>query len=114
MCAGRAFGVAKAAAIIGVQVLSGSSDSGSMSGLIAGLQYTIAAHAAKHGTGTGSVINMSLRGAYSATLNSAVANAVNAGSVVVVAAGNANADAATYSPASEPSVLTVGAATLER
>jgi hypothetical protein len=48
------------------------------------------------------VINLSL-GAFSATLNSAVANAVKAGIVVVVAAGNNNEDAALHSPpASRP------------
>jgi subtilisin family serine protease len=42
------------------------------------------------------VINLSL--AFSATLNSAVANAVKAGIVVVVAAGNNNEDADATQP----------------
>lgn len=98
------------ASIIGVQVLS-CSGSGSLSGVLGDLQYAIDSHSAKHGSGTGSVINLSLGGGYYQTMNNAVAAAVNAGIVVVVAAGNSSADAANYSPAIEPSVLTVGAAT---
>lgn len=44
-------------------------------------------------------------------LNQAVAAAVNAGVVMVVAAGNSNVDACTDSPASEPLAITVGATT---
>ena len=57
------------------------------------------------------VINMSLGGGASATLNAAAASAVAAGVVVVVAAGNDNANACNYSPASEPAVITVGSTT---
>lgn len=52
---------------------------------------------------------MSLGGGFSATLNSAVNNAVAAGVVFCVAAGNDNANAANYSPASAASAITVGA-----
>jgi subtilisin family serine protease len=52
---------------------------------------------------------MSLGGAYSSATNSAVANTVSSGVTVVVAAGNSNDDASNYSPASEPSAITVGA-----
>lgn len=52
---------------------------------------------------------MSLGGSYTASLNSAVKAAVTAGITVAVAAGNDNADASKYSPASEPTVITVGA-----
>ena len=54
---------------------------------------------------------MSLGGGASATLNAAAASAVAAGVVVVVAAGNDNANACNYSPASEPTVITVGSTT---
>ena len=54
---------------------------------------------------------MSLGGGVSAALNTAVANAVAAGVTMVVAAGNANADACLASPASEPSAITVGSTT---
>ncbi len=55
------------------------------------------------------VINMSLggSGACSATYQTAINDAVNAGTVVVVAAGNSNADAVNYSPASCANVITV-------
>jgi len=52
---------------------------------------------------------MSLGGGYSAAENTVVDNAVTAGVVVVVAAGNENTDAATKSPASAPTAITVGA-----
>jgi subtilisin family serine protease len=48
------------------------------------------------------VLSMSLGGGYSAAENTVVDNAVKAGVVVVVAAGNENTDAATKSPASAP------------
>jgi serine protease len=52
---------------------------------------------------------MSLGAGFSSTLNSAVARAVNAGIVTVVAAGNSRGFACSYSPASAPSAITVGA-----
>jgi len=52
---------------------------------------------------------MSLGGGKSTAVNSAVSSTVNAGVTVVVAAGNDDADASNYSPASEPSAITVGA-----
>lgn len=52
---------------------------------------------------------MSLGGGFSATLNTAVNNAVAAGVVFGVAAGNDGANAANYSPASAASAITVGA-----
>lgn len=57
------------------------------------------------------VINMSLggTGACSSTYQTAINDAVNAGTVVVVAAGNSNADAGGYSPASCANVITVAA-----
>lgn len=59
--------------------------------------------------GPNSVLTMSLGGGQSAAVNAAVASTVKAGVTVVVAAGNSNADAKNYSPASEPSAITVGA-----
>lgn len=52
---------------------------------------------------------MSLGGGKSVAINDAVASAVASGVVVVVAAGNNNADACLYSPASAVTALTVGA-----
>lgn len=78
--------------------------------LLKALRYTYSKHNSKYGSGTGSVVNLSLGGSYSATVNSWVRQMVNGGLIVVVAAGNSNADAYHYSPASELTVLTVGAA----
>jgi subtilisin family serine protease len=52
---------------------------------------------------------MSLGGTKSAAVNTAAANAVTAGVFMAVAAGNDGKDASGYSPASEPTVYTVGA-----
>jgi subtilisin family serine protease len=52
---------------------------------------------------------MSLGGGKSASVNAAAANAVTAGVFFAVAAGNDGTDAAGSSPASEPTVFTVGA-----
>jgi subtilisin family serine protease len=52
---------------------------------------------------------MSLGGVRSTAVNSAAANAVSAGVFFAVAAGNDGADAGNSSPASEPTVYTVGA-----
>ena len=56
---------------------------------------------------------MSLGGSYLASVNSAVANLVAAGVTTVVAANNGDVDAASFSPSSCPSVITVGATTID-
>ncbi|KAA8568477.1 hypothetical protein EYC84_007508 [Monilinia fructicola] len=100
--AGSTYGVAKAAKLVAVKVLD-ASGSGTNSGVISGINW-VAANA-----GSKSVLSMSLGGSYSAAVNSAVTNTVAAGVTVVVAAGNDNANAANYSPASTPNAITVGA-----
>jgi subtilisin family serine protease len=55
------------------------------------------------------VANMSLGGGATPAVNQAVANAVDSGVTFVVAAGNANTDACTVSPAGEPKAITVAA-----
>ena len=102
--AGSTYGVAKGMTIIGVRVL-GCTGSGTTSGVVAGIDW-VRANAIKP-----AVANMSLGGGESAALNTAVANAVAAGIVFTVSAGNSNADACSASPASAPSALTVGATT---
>ena len=57
------------------------------------------------------VANMSLGGGRSDALNRAVADAADAGVVMVVAAGNHNADACEYSPARSTHAITVGSTT---
>lgn len=57
------------------------------------------------------VANLSLGGPAFASLDAAVADAVEGGVVMVVAAGNFNQDACGYSPARVPDAITVGSIT---
>ncbi|KAF4631808.1 hypothetical protein G7Y89_g6315 [Cudoniella acicularis] len=100
--AGSTYGVAKNANLVAVKVLD-KNGSGTYSGVISGIQW-VATNAVAH-----SILTMSLGGGYSAAVNSAVASAVSAGVTVTVAAGNSNADAKDYSPASEPSAIAIAA-----
>lgn len=102
---GSQWGVAKGATLVPVRVLD-CAGSGSWSGVIAGIDWVAAQTAMRP-----AVANMSLGGSKSSSLNSAVAAAVAKGVTMVVAAGNSNADACSYSPASELSAITVGATT---
>ena len=101
---GSTWGVAKAVKLVPVRVLD-CSGSGSLSGVIAGIDW------ASGTTNRPAVANLSLGSSYSSTVNAAVAGAVSKGITMVVAAGNSNANACNYSPASEPSAITVGATT---
>ena len=104
--AGGTYGVAPAATIVPVRVLS-CVGSGSTSGVIAGIQWAVQHHQA----GTPAVANMSLGGGYSAALNAAVAAGTADGITFAVAAGNSSDNACSYSPASEPTAITVGSTT---
>jgi cerevisin len=127
-CAGtiasRKYGVAKAAHVIAVKVL-GSNGSGSMSDVIAGVDFaataamkkaqaaaTEEAKTGKKSAHKGSVANMSLGGGKSPGLDRAVNAAVDSGLHFAVAAGNDNRDACNYSPAAAEKAVTVGASTL--
>jgi len=106
------YGLARSGTAIAVKVL-GADGSGSNDGVIAGVAWAVQDHKTR-GVGR-SVANMSLGGGFSQALNNAVANAVKAGIIFVVAAGNdgrgiiPSPDACKHSPASEPLALTVGA-----
>jgi subtilisin family serine protease len=101
---GTTYGVAKGALIRGVRVL-GCTGSGSTSGIIAGMDWVRVNHIKP------AVANMSLGGGFSSSLNTAANNLSNAGVFVAVAAGNSNANACNYSPASATNVTSVMSST---
>ncbi len=102
---GLTYGVAKDVSLVPVRVL-GCTGSGSLSGVVAGVDWLAGQKDLRP-----AVANMSLGSSKSTTVNAAVAGAGTAGVTMVVAAGNDNANACNYSPASEPSAITVGAVT---
>lgn len=110
---GTQWGVAKDANLIAVKVL-GCGGSGTTAGVVSGVDY-VASQASK--TTNPSVANMSLGGGASTTMDGAVRNAVAAGVTFVLAAGNANGDACTTSPArvggANGVAITVGATTVD-
>lgn len=102
----KTYGVSKKAKLFAIKVLK-ADGSGALSGVLAGINY--AANDAKKRNCRGTVANLSLGGGKSVSLNSAAASAVSSGLFLTVAAGNSAVDASGASPASEPSVFTVGA-----
>jgi len=101
---GTTWGIAKGVKLTPVRVLD-CTGSGSLSGVVAGLDWVAGS------TIRPAVANLSLGCSKSSTVNAAVAGAYNQGVTMVVAAGNSSADACLYSPASEPTAITVGATT---
>ena len=96
------YGVAKATRLRGVRVLD-CNGSGSYSGIIAGIDWV------RTNRVNPAIANMSLGGGYSSTVNTATNNLATSGVYVAVAAGNSNADACNYSPASAAYATTVAA-----
>merc|ERR1719225_1094879 len=98
------YGVAPGAAISSVKVLS-DQGSGSMSGIVAGIDWV----ARQSGPRVGS---MSLGGpGVSQSFQTAIDSATRAGVTIVVAGGNDNSDSCNFSPAFVPSAITVGSTT---
>ena len=102
--AGTTYGLAKNAQIVPIRVL-GCTGSGSTSGILRAVNWTIANHPGS----MPAVANLSLGGSRNLSLNAAMASMVDRGITTVVAAGNSYADACKYSPASAPEAITVGA-----
>jgi cerevisin len=111
--AGSRYGVAKQANVVAVKVLR-SNGSGTMSDVVRGVEWALNDHKQRSKRATAkSAANMSLGGGFSRALNMAVDAAVEGGVHFAVAAGNDDADACDYSPASAELVVTVGASSLE-
>jgi subtilisin family serine protease len=107
---GATYGVAKGVKLVAVRVLN-CTGSGTTSGVIAGINWVMANHAAVGGP---SVANMSLGGGASTALDTAVRNSISGGVSYAVAAGNCNMagiaqDACKSSPARVAEAMTIGA-----
>ena len=101
----ESFGVAKAVRLRGLRVL-GCTGSGATSGVVAGIDWLLT-HLERPAVANMSVTTNGISGA----MNLAVDNLAAAGVFVAAAAGNANVDACTISPASAASVTAVAATT---
>ena len=102
---GSTYGVAKSANVSGVRVLN-CYGSGYTSDVVAGMNWV----RTNHSSGD-AVVNMSLGGGGSKSIDDAVAALTSANITVVVAAGNSNDDAQYYSPARASTAITVGSTT---
>ena len=130
---GSTYGIAPSVSLVPIRVLD-CAGSGLFSGVIAGIDWVIADHQAgepafrfllspiRHqtripcfrlttasSTGCAEPFTKGLGGGLSVAVNDAIARLVADGVVVVVAAGNSNANACNYSPSSAPNAITVGA-----
>jgi len=100
---GTAYGVAKSVSLVAVKVLN-CSGSGTTAGVNSGINFVTQ----QHTTGA-AVANMSLGGGFSQSQNDAVTASINDGVTYAIAAGNSNANACNFSPASTPAAITLGA-----
>lgn len=94
------YGVAKGVYLRGVRALN-CSGSGTTSGIVAAIDWV------RLNAKRPAVANLSLGGAYSLVLNTAVTSLWNAGVFTTVVAGNENQDACNVSPASATTVMAV-------
>ncbi|GAX22516.1 serine protease [Fistulifera solaris] len=100
ICAGTKYGVAKQANVRSVRVCD-NDGACTLSNILTGLSHVINRSGKR-------VVNMSIQGSSSSSLDSAIADARDAGVVVVLAAGNWNVNACnTYSRS--PDAISVGA-----
>jgi len=102
---GNTVGLANQVSLWAVKVL-GDNGSGTNAGVIAGIDFVTARQRANPGRKY--VANMSLGGGFSDALNRACDSLVGAGTFLAVAAGNDNANACNYSPASSAQSICTG------
>jgi len=103
--AGLTYGIAKQATIHAVKVLS-DQGGGTYAGIILALSFVKEQHM------TPAVASMSLGGSgTSSAMQDAMDSLFDAGVTTVVAAGNSNSDACSFTPAHIPSAITVGSST---
>ena len=105
---GQIYGIAKNVRLYGVRVLN-CLGAGTWSDVIDGVNFVTWHSRQPAQEGTPAVANMSLGGETNRAADAAVRNSIRAGVTYVVAAGNGNSDAATYSPAGVVEAITVGA-----
>jgi aqualysin 1 len=103
---GSTYGVAKQVTLVAVRVL-GCGGSGTWSGVIAGMDWLVANHAA----GAPAVANMSLGGGANSSVDDAVRRMIADGVATAVAAGNERRDACKFTPARVAQAMTIGAST---
>lgn len=106
IAASKSYGVANKATVYGIKVLRGDRR-GDWSDVIAGLDYALK-DAPSRSCPYGVIVNLSVGGSYQQSVNDAAKKVVSSGYMMAVAAGNENDDVTKHSPASEPSVCTVG------
>jgi hypothetical protein len=99
---GKTVGIANKAKLYSIKVLD-ATGSGYTSDIISGLNWVI------NNKKSPCVINMSIGGGFSSSLNTAVQNCINNGIAVVCASGNEGVDAGNISPANVAGAITVSA-----
>ena len=102
---GATYGVAKNVRLVPVRVLNCNNANPSSASLYPAIDWMVE----HHQSGVPAVANLSVGMPKSTAFNEAVRKLIADGIIVVGAAGNQNRDACLYSPASEPSIISVGA-----
>lgn len=106
LVASKSFGIAKEVELVAVKVFNSKGQPSDTDTVLAGLEWIVSDRANHQKP---SVVNMSLGGAGDDVLDSAVRKLIAEGIIVVVSAGNDNSSACQFSPAREPSAITVTA-----